>query len=200
MNDAEKHVTVAVEGVIDAVVAQRIVTFAGLRLARAPLISGGKQKLDRQLRGYNNASKHSSWLVLRDMDHDAPCATALCRQLVPEPSQGLILRIAVRAIESWLIADRPGLAHYLRVPVGSVPLDPERLSSPKDSIIRLAKRSKSEALRRSLVPMKGSIARVGPGYTGRISEFALTAWDPAAAVECSRSLARTILRLKSIVE
>lgn len=200
MNDVTTHVTVAVEGVIDAAVAQRILAFAGLHLARAPLVSGGKNRLDRQLRGYNNASRHSPWLVLRDLDHDAPCAAALRQQLVATPSEGLILRIAVRTIESWLIADRKGLAKYLRVPVSSVPTEPERLLSPKDSIIRLARRSKSDTLRRQLIPMQGSIARVGPGYTARISEFALIDWDPAAAAECSRSLARTVLRLKGVAQ
>lgn len=108
-----EFVTVAVEGVVDAAVAQRMLDSAGLRLARAPIITGGKGRLDRQLAAYNNASRHSTWLVLRDMDHDAPCAAALHKRLMPQPSEGFVFRIAVRSVESWLIADRKGIARYL---------------------------------------------------------------------------------------
>ncbi|MGH7742560.1 MAG: hypothetical protein ACRENS_11135, partial [Candidatus Eiseniibacteriota bacterium] len=107
----------------------------------------GKPKLLAKLRGYNEAARLSPWLVIIDLDRDADCAPPFLAQHLPSPSPHMICRIAVRAIEAWLLADRERIAQLLRVPVRRVPAKPEELLDPKRSLIDLARRSSSSEIR-----------------------------------------------------
>lgn len=66
----------------------------------------GKNKLDQGIEGYNKAAQYNPWSVLRDLDHDALCPVCLRKELLPELAPQMCFRIAVRAVESWLMADR----------------------------------------------------------------------------------------------
>lgn len=181
-------VTVAVEGDIDAAVARRILAELGLPLGP---IHGrqGKGHLDKGLRGYNNAARYAHWLVIRDLDHDAECAPGLVTQLMPAPSTYMCLRVAVRQIEAWLLADRSGIADLFQVPVEIVPADPETLPDAKAAVVQLAQRSRSRRFREDIVPAPNTSAKVGPGYTARMIEFATNIWRPRAAADSCASLA-----------
>jgi len=159
----------------------------------------GKQFVVQRLNAYNQAARHSPWVVLLDLDHDAPCAPELHGRLLPDPSKLMILRIAVRAIESWLLADRKEFASFLGVRTKDLPDDPDQLDDPKSFVVDLARRSRRLQTRRELVPRIGTRNRIGPAYTSRMMEFALYRWDPARAEASSDSLKRcraAILRLK----
>jgi hypothetical protein len=190
-----KIVTVAVEGDHDAAVVRRILESLGLEVGT---IYGGRGKgaLDKALGGYNHAARHSPWLVLRDLDHDAPCAVELVRRLVPEPAPQLCLRVVVRSIEAWLMADREGVSRFLTVAAERVPDNPEVLVNPKQALIELAKHSRVRAIRQDMVPAPGTGAQVGRGYTGRIIEFASEFWQPSRAARRSESLRRCLKALR----
>jgi hypothetical protein len=190
------YVTVAVEGPSDAAIAQKMCDTVGLTLARAPIVAGGKSKLDPRLRGYNNAARLSPWLILRDLDNDAACPAELRRVLIPNEAEFLVFRIPVRSIESWLLADRAAIAHYLRIRQALVPAECETLPRPKRTLVDLARQSKSRAIREDMVPASGMMAEVGPGYTGRITDFALNVWEPDRAAERNDSLERCLRRLR----
>ncbi|HCW50587.1 MAG TPA: hypothetical protein DGR79_00735, partial [Clostridiales bacterium] len=64
----------------------------------------GKQHLIQRLEGYARAARYYPWVVLLDLDADADCAPAYRRELLGDSEGPLVLRIAVRAIESWLIS------------------------------------------------------------------------------------------------
>jgi hypothetical protein len=181
-------VTVAVEGDIDAAVARRILTELGFPLGP---IHGrqGKGQLDKGLRGYNNAARYAHWLVIRDLDQDAECAPGLVKRLMPASSAYMCLRVAVRQIEAWLLADRSGIAAWLQVPLEIVPEDPETLRDAKAAVVQLAQRSRNRRLREDVVPAPNTSAKVGPGYTARIIEFATNVWRPRVAAEVCESLA-----------
>jgi hypothetical protein len=104
---------VAVEGSTDTPAVHKVVTLAGWELAHEPISTGGKVRLDKDVPGYNAAAKGSPWFVLRDLDHDAPCPGALVTKLLPARSPLMCLRIAVRAIEAWLMADPETLSTFL---------------------------------------------------------------------------------------
>ncbi len=188
-------VTVAVEGDHDAAVVRRILATVGME---AGVIYGrrGKGALDRSMVGFNNSARHSPWLIVRDLDHDAECAVTLARQLVPAPSPRMCLRIAVRALEAWLLADREEMSRFLQVPLPKVPLQPESLPHPKKALVELSKHSKLRAIRDDMVPMPGTGAQVGRGYTGRVIEFAARHWSPERAAENSDSLHRCLRALR----
>ncbi|MBI5477257.1 MAG: hypothetical protein HY906_00290 [Deltaproteobacteria bacterium] len=188
-------VTVAVEGPSDAAVAERLLDHAGLEMGPVHGLQG-KALLDRQLLGYNNAARHACWLVLRDLDTDADCAPHLLSRLLPSPARSMRFQIAVRAVEAWLIADRERLGQFLQVPVGRIPVVPDTLPNPKETLVDLARLSRSKAIRQDMVPSPGTSATVGPGFVGRIIEFATRRWRPEAAAAHSDSLRRCLADLK----
>ncbi|HQK95951.1 MAG TPA: hypothetical protein PLD23_20810 [Armatimonadota bacterium] len=71
----------------------------GYRQSFAEYPAGGKSCLDPLLSEYNASAGHVRWFVLRDLDHDEPCAPALVARLVRAPRPSMVLRVAVRAVE-----------------------------------------------------------------------------------------------------
>lgn len=187
----ETAITLAVEGPIDGIVMQRLVAEVGLKVA---FVHGerGKDHLDAQMRGFNRAAERARWLVLRDLDQDADCAPALVARLLPTPARHMRFRIAVRATEAWLLADRDGLSRFLRVSAARVPPRPDDIDRPKQFLVDLARKSGSSGIRRDMVPAAGSSARVGPLYVARIAEFVKAHWQPRQAERASDSLARCL--------
>jgi hypothetical protein len=195
MKTAPLFVTVALEGSADVPIVERLLKDVGLEMGRV-YVQGGKARLDRQLSGYNSAARFGHWLVVRDLDQDAACAPELKGLLLPEPSTLMCLRVAVRAAESWLLADAARLAAFLGVSAARVPGDPDRVPDPKGTIVNLARHSRKRDVREDMVPRPGSSARVGPGYATRIMEFAGGGWRPRTAVRNSPSLAGCVAALK----
>ena len=99
----------AVEGLVDEAVVKFLIGEAG---ASAGHIYGkkGKSYLHASISGYNNAAKFRPWIVLVDLDHDADCAPELCRNWIGVKAAHLCFRVAIRAVESWLLADRESIA------------------------------------------------------------------------------------------
>lgn len=191
------HVTVAVEGDLDERVAVRLVEEAG---GVVSLVHGrrGKQWLRRQIDGYRYASRQARWLVLVDLDRDR-CPPQLRSDWgVDEDPGGLCFRVAVRSVESWLLADRGGLSRFLGVTAAQLPTSPDRAGDPKKQLLAAAERSRSSTMRDALVPRKN--ARVGPLYSTTLSRFVDRQWDPAAAAERSPSLASCRARLAELLQ
>ena len=187
-------VCVATEGLIDTAVVRRIFQEVELEIA-AVYGESGKDRLNSALAGYNAAARHGSWLGLRDLDADADCAPTLRARLLAAPASGMAFRIAVREIEAWLIADLHAFARFFSISPGRIPNDPESIHRPKEYLVNLVRRSRSRTIRDDVVPRDGSRARVGPGYAGRMIEFASTVWSPHEASVRSDSLKRCLDRL-----
>jgi len=189
--------TIAVEGASDEAVVRRICSAVGLEVGPA-FVAGGKVRLDSRLNGYNHAARFAPWLVVRDLDHDADCAPTLVSKLLPDPADQMLLRVPVRTIESWLLADRESFSRFFGVSLAVVPTTPEELDRPKRAVVDLARRSKKRAIRDGLVPAPGTSAEVGPGYTAAVIEFASRVWDPKRAAKAAPSLGRCLLALSRI--
>src|SRR5688500_2597885 len=107
-------ISIAVEGISDAAVLERLCNLTNVSIG-AQHVTRGKARLDARLSGYNNAARFSPWVILRDLDHDSPCAPDLISRLLPDPAPKMCFRVPVRAVEAWLLADRPGIARFLGV-------------------------------------------------------------------------------------
>lgn len=190
-------VTVVVEGDTDIPIARKVVAAVGLQVAGEPIDCGGKDQLDRNLEGYNAAAGYSPWLVLRDLD-DAECAPTLVRQLLATPSALMCLRVPVRSIEAWVLADDEAVARFLRVSKGKIPSKPDRLARPKQELVNLARRSRKPAIIADMVPAAGMSRSVGPNYTGRLIELGSRYWSVERARENSESLARALAALQRL--
>ena len=192
-----RYVTLAVEGTTDEAVATRLCHHAGLEvLAAYP--AGGKRSLDSRLRNYNYAARFEPWFVLRDLNSDAECAPDLLSSLLPTPAPKMCFRLAVRAVESWLIADRVGLSRFLSVPVREIPLDSDGLPRPKRILVDLARRSRRRSVIAEMVPPEGVSSEVGAGYTTQVVSFCRDYWDPARAASQSDSLRRCVEALRAM--
>jgi hypothetical protein len=189
-------ITVAVEGRCDAAVAKRLLKSLGLE--QGPVYELSKQRLDVRLSGYNKAAVWQPWLVLRDLDSDAPCAGAVVRKLLPQPSRYMHFRLAVKEVESWLLADAERIASFLAIPRDLVPREPDALPTPKKTLVELAACSRSGDIRKGMVPRPGLSVVVGPEYSERVVEFAGGLWRPLIAARYSPSLARCVRSLQRL--
>lgn len=190
-------ISVAVEGVSDAAVVRRLCAVVGLGVGPEH-ITRGKAQLDRRLKGYNNAARFAPWLVLRDLDHDAECASGLVQSLLHDRAEHMHLRIPVRSVESWLIADQVGFSKFFGVSLNLLPGNPDRLDRPKRTIVDLARRSTKRSVREGMVPAPGTSTEVGPEYTAQVIEYSATTWDPDAGARNSESLRRCIAALRTL--
>ena len=109
----------------------------------------------------------------------------------------MCFRLAVRAIESWLLADAEQLAAFLRVSSAKIPVNPDGEHDPKMTLVNLARYSTKKNIREDMVPREGSGGKVGPGYVGRVIEFAQL-WRPEVAAERSDSLRRCLAALETL--
>ena len=156
---------------------------------------GGFGYLRRTVGGWNRAARSVPFIVLTDLDQHL-CATSLIDEWLVEPKQGnLLFRVAVREVEAWLLADTGGLSRYLAVGPNLFPANPESLADPKGTLIEVARKSRSAALRDGIVPKRGSSAKQGPDYNGCLVRFVEELWDINSASTRSPSLARTASRL-----
>ncbi|MCH8962176.1 MAG: hypothetical protein IH820_12860 [Bacteroidetes bacterium] len=115
--------TIVVEEISDGAIIRRLCLVANVAVGSVH-IQRGKDQLDERIAGYNAAAQYAPWLVVRDLNSDAECAPELREKLLPEPSEYMYLRISVRTIESWLLADREGISKYLGISKTLVPRDP----------------------------------------------------------------------------
>lgn len=185
-----------VEGDGDVPIARRLLEAVGLEIGEVYGLNG-KDRVDQRIPAYNAAARFAKWLVLRDLNGDATCAPELLRNLLPHPSPGMCFRLAIRAAEAWLMADRARMAAFLGVPVARVPANPDQLRDPKSTLVNLARRSRRRAIRTDMVPPRGLSSRVGPGYTARVIEYASGHWRPLVAADVSPSLARAFAAMQT---
>jgi hypothetical protein len=190
------RICAAVEGKTDKVVVERLIAHVGADPGPV-YVAEGKPNLKKRIAGYNQAARHSLWLVLVDLDRDG-CAPSLRVAWLPEPSSGLCFRVAVHAVEAWLMADAETLAGFLGVARSNIPANPESLPDPKATLVGLAAASRHRDIREDMAPQPGSSRRVGPAYTSRIIEYAGKHWRPGTAALQSGSLERTIRCLRSL--
>lgn len=191
----------AVEGLVDEAVVKRLIAEAGGEIG--PIYGkAGKPRLKQRIIGYNNAAHRHPWIVLVDLDNDADCPPPLKATWLPDPASYMCFRIAVRAAEAWLLADRERFAAFFRVRSSDIPVAPESISDPKEVVIQLARRSRSRDIRQDMVPRPGSGRRIGPAYVSRLIEFVSDrqrGWRPDHAAQSSDSLRRCLVRIRELV-
>jgi hypothetical protein len=189
----------AAEGILDEAVIGRVVRSVNAELG--PVFGkNGKPDLLRQLGGFNYSAAHGQpWIVVVDLDADAGCAPPARAAWLPDPAPLMCFRIAVREIESWLLADAETLADYLGVNAGRIPAAPDGIADPKLAMVELARRSRRRRVREEMVPRPGSGRQVGPAYASRLIAYSLSEWRPDVAAANSESLGRCIVRLHELV-
>jgi hypothetical protein len=111
----------------------------------------------------------------------------------------MCFRIAVREVESWLLADRESLAAFLGVAESRIPLQPEALANPKETLVNLASSSRRRPIRIDMTPRPASGRSVGPAYTSRLIEYTQSNWRPDIAARHADSLLRLCNRVTELI-
>ena len=153
---------------------------------------GGFGYLKKTIHGFNSASKGMPHIVLTDLDRGG-CAPELIEKWLSVPiHHNLLFRVAVREVESWVLADRDRFAKFLGIRKTLVPVNVDAIDGPKECLINLAMKSRKRELREDIVPIEGSTAKQGPDYNGRLIFFVEEFWNPYEAMHNSPSLERAI--------
>lgn len=159
---------------------------------------GGNGYLKSKCQNFNQMATRHPVLLITDLDNSA-CASALIESwfgILPR-NANLKFRVAVREIESWLLADHLGMQNLLVNGANNITPNPDQLPNAKEYLLHRAKRAPRE-IKNDLVRSKGALATQGLGYNARLCAFAREAWEPARASQRSSSLARAIQRLREL--
>jgi hypothetical protein len=194
-----RPVVLASEDALSEAVGQRLVGETGSDLAVIQLLRrGGFGYLRSKIRNFCELARRTPVLLLTDLDREECPANLIAdwlrRDTIPEK---LLIRVAVRQVESWLLADRDGIARLLKVSIRQLPRDPEALPDAKRSLLQLAQRA-PRAVREDLVAESGATAAQGLGYNAVLTNFVRTSWNPSRAMHHSNSLARARMRLSEL--
>jgi hypothetical protein len=177
-------VSAAVEGDVDEAVLRRLLgSSLGYVYGKK-----GKPALRKRVTGYNNAARFQRWVLLVDLDNDFDCAPALLQAWLPRVARYMCFRVAIHAIESWVLADRERFAGFLYVRASEIATNTDLLHSPKEVIVNLARQSRRREIREDMVPRPESGRSVGPAYNARMMEFVEKEWRPEVAERSSKSL------------
>lgn len=152
----------------------------------------GNGFIKRNIRGFNKAARGMPYFVLTDCDNYI-CATDLINDFLPDKAHpNLLFRVAVNEVESWLLADREGLARYFGTDIKHIPINADNIPDPKRFLVNIAKKSPKKDLRSGIVPNKGSTAQQGPYYNDCLIPFVKRNWDLYNACNHSKSLSRAL--------
>jgi hypothetical protein len=191
-------VNMLVEGPLDEYAAAKIIQSVGHESG----ICYGKKGCDfirDNIRRFNKAAHLTPYLTMVDfMDTGLPCPPEVVQEWLPHREPQMLFRLVVRELESWLLADRQGIADFLYIALNKVPHNPEDVGDPKQQLVNLARKSRSKSIRDALVPPPGSTAQVGRLYTSEIARFITSNWSIDEAKLLSPSLAKCISSLEAL--
>jgi hypothetical protein len=193
--------TVATEDELSEAIALRLLKdFPGI-LIGSSIRRGGNGYLRSRIRNFCDIARTSPVLLLTDLDTH-PCPPGLIQDWVrrhPVP-RTMLLRVAVREVESWLLADHEAVVKLIgKAAIRRLPDQPDTLLHPKDFLLDLV-RYAPRNVRLDLRAEAGAIARQGLGYNARLSNLVREEWQPARAAVRSPSLHRTMGRLRELVD
>ena len=154
--------------------------------------AGGGSKFWLAAARYNEAGRHTAVIGLADLEQ-AQCASSLLAGKLPHKSAGFHLRLAVRMLESWLLADRQAMARFLKVPISTLPMNPDSEVHAKKVLVDIARKSTSKSIRDALVP-DDSGGIVGSDYAATMCKFIEQHWRVSDARKISPSLEKACQR------
>ena len=190
-------VILVVEDRLTDAVSTKILRHFDIEIVRR-IIYEGNSYLQRKAPSYNQAAHQECGVfMLTDLDSPNICPSTLIRSWVKgRLNRRFFLRIAVMEIESWIMADRQAVSEFLGIPTNRIPQNTDKINSPKEFLVSLARKSKNTRLREVLVPgQNDKTAKIGREYNSRLSQFVQEHWDLERAATASPSLKRTLDRL-----
>lgn len=192
-------VFLAVEDGVSHAVGVRLIREANPDIYIQLLGKTGNGYLRSKILNFIEASKYTPVILLTDLDN-FPCPLELIgdwigiRNLPPQ----FLFRIAVKEVESWLLADHRGVNNYMGRHITNLPENPDILPDPKHFMLRTARRASRE-IRSDMVHERDALITQGLGYNARLTTFVNEYWCPIRASDRSESLKRTRRRLQTFL-
>jgi hypothetical protein len=194
--------TIAVEDQLSEAVAAKLVNFMfGEKAISQTIIRNGYGGLKRRMPAFRKIAQHNPVWLLTDLDR-AQCPATLRSiwtggEALPKK---FCFRVAVREVESWLLADRSAMAEFMGISAAKIAVKPEAIGDPKKYLLILARKAKSRTIRSELLPKKGTAASQGFGYNPILCEFVADKWSPERASEACPSLTKAMTRLSELMQ
>jgi len=191
-------VALATEDVLSEALGLRLFSVYLPKIASPMLLrKDGAGYLRSNLSKWAQIARRHPVVVLTDLDRLA-CASGLLStwQASVVWPQDLLLRVAVRTAESWLLADHDAMRTLIG-PRGALPHHPDELAQPKQHLLRLAEKAPRE-VQADLLKPRGAVASQGLGYNNRLSALVRAEWSPQRAALRSPSLERACRRLQEL--
>lgn len=190
------YAQVIVEGETDEPVVTALMRAAGwVNGEFAFTRANGKGAIDRDIKRYWEAARGHAYVVFRDLDRDGGgCPVTLRAELVertPGESPDLLIRIVDQCIESWILADRQGVAEFCDRSMANVK---PPASHHKPYLLSIMK----EAKLKDAVDGKGRELDFGPAYKGHLQNLMNHYWSIERAATESDSLRRALERLTDL--
>lgn len=158
----------------------------------------GNGYLRSKMENWYRMAQHQVMLVVTDLDR-ANCLVEFRDQwLATEPPANLVFRVAVREMESWVLADHIAMRELIGTK-GVLPVAPDELADPKRALLGLAKGA-PKRVRDDLLKVTNGNVTQGLGYNARLTAWVYSEWSPQRAAERSPSLAKARLRLNEVVD
>jgi hypothetical protein len=194
------HITLITEDLPSEAVAHRLLGFIDPDTTFDSLGRRGVGYIQAKLRNLNHAAAGMRIVAIADRDSVQKCPVETIKSWLGGVARNpnLIVRMAEMEIESWIMADREGIASFLNVPLNRIPQFPDTLVDPKQELVNIARLSRNRATRDQLCPASGAQSVVGPAYNSAIESFIRSGWRPARALQNSPSLRRAELRIREL--
>jgi hypothetical protein len=186
------YATLVVEDILQEAAVHRVLASEGIPVSIYRTIGLlGAGFIDTNVPRLARASAHGRYIVVRDLDRHR-CPPELLRSLFGgKPPEGLLFVVAVREIESWIMADAPSFRRFFSL--SKLDPSPELLDDPKEYLVSLARNSRKRAIRDGVAP-RGT-AKVGELYNSILLDFIYNHWKVDRARGRSPSLQRFVDRL-----
>ncbi|WP_141259237.1 DUF4276 family protein, partial [Pseudomonas aeruginosa] len=133
--------------------------------------------LRQKMEAFNSIASYMPVIVLTDLDTSRTVYDLRKKWLPKNKSENLIFRIAVREIESWILADSESFSEFLGVSKAVIPRAPDELANPKDKLLELVKKSSKRSLKEEMLPAKNSSSPIGLGYNVNLCSYVEGDWS-----------------------
>ncbi|AZE15273.1 DUF4276 family protein [Pseudomonas chlororaphis] len=193
-----KWIFLATEDELSEKVGIRLATEAGLEIGQC-LRRNGFGYLKSRVANFCQMAKQAPVLLITDLDRKQ-CANTLIDDWLGnhEKPENFLFRVAIREVESWILADQEALRKLLGKK-GQLPHRPDELADPKSAFLSLAQNAPKN-IKEELVAQRGSVSSQGVGYNAILGQWVSESWSPTRAAERSPSLQRTRQRLLELSE
>lgn len=169
-----------------------------------PIITGGcgdlKKKIDPFIRLSFNLN--FATLILTDLDLVKDVESLMEMWLGDKNyTDRFIFIVAVKEIESWLLADNESLSKWSNIPKNKILLNPDEIGDIKQHLLNLIAKHGRKELKRDLLPStRCSTSKVGIGYNSQLIHFVESYWNPEVARSRSSSLENALNILEKFGE